>query len=570
MAPDRPADEALRPSPRAAVDCDGVHGELIHDGDRWKVHNEAEAETLAALGASPNALGWLQALARTLDMGLIRVGDLQMLSNQLGWMCEHRDRFAWFAAADGLGPATAFASAHSGDSRLESRLASLLLHRLDFNMVDGAAWADWDGNVYCHVGHATHWTPRGDPNQGCEVQILEELPQQFWTALREHPAHWLRETEAATDPRTPAKTLRRLVSNGHPLVRRALAAHPNSANAVLWMLACRRDASDEIRRAVGRNRGASRRLLRCLSQQGWRAQCAVARHPRTTEEMLTALISQSGVLQDPDVAVAIALNPVTPLETLRFLVWHGEFEVVRSAAQNPAASFEILQELLAHRHRAVRAAAVRNPGLPVDIAVECRDDRAMGVRRAVAQRADVPADVLGMLARDPKTAVRAAVASHPAASEHDLRTLGSDPDEDVRKWVADNEQTPPDVLARLAADPSFMVRNYVATNRGAPAEVLAVLADDRIAIQETLATNPAADASTLDRLASHRDWRVRAATAANPLTPLTVLERLADDETMLVRHPAARSLTRAQQTSAGSDTTRRQRSARRWLSLRGT
>ena len=528
--------------------CDGVRGELVHASDGWQIRNEAEVQTLTALGGSAHALGWLRALTRTLDSGLVQATDIGMLGSRLQHICGEGYLFeSSFADDDGLGEATVFACAHSDDDRLEWWLGTLLLCRLAYNVVNGSVWVDYQGNAYWHAGDIV---PRyGNYGRARDVEAarcMARMPQTFWAEMRRHPRQWLRRTAAATDPQTPAQRLRHLVEDGHPHVLMAAAVHPNADRALQRRLLNGPDPSGALAAAVASRKRISRRLLRHLTRHDRIAQCQVALHPASTGKILAELAERLDVPHDPSVADALASNPATPPDALRRLARTGHLMTAVLVALNPTVPLCLLQSLAEHSHRAARAAAVGNLRLPLGSAAVHATDRSLVVRAALARRPDIPASILSKLAEDPKDQVRAAAAASPAAPADVLGKLARDSSSAVRREVASNERTPSNALARLARDSNRFVRVSLACNHGSPPELLAALVNDSGAARLSVAANPAAGASMLERLSAHRDWWVRASAAANPSTPQPVLKRLAHDETVLVRRPAARNLSRVQ------------------------
>ncbi len=532
--------------------CGGVTGELARTPQGWCVNNDAEVRALSALGGDSHASGWLQAIAATLNHGLIHDFDMSSLSRSLGAICEYEYDFSSTRtmALYGLGPATVFAAAFSDDPRLEWWLGGTLLFRLGFNVANGYLWSDYLGNFNWHPGTICGWPEAYDSDYQDVIRSLSELPAPFWNRLKGHPQTWLRDLAAATDPATPSRELRRLAATGHTEVRLAAAVHPNIGSAALWRMV-RDDDSPRLVAAAACNRRASRRLLRRLSHESWGAQCGVAGHPRTSARQLEHLASSALEGKEVGVACSVASNQRTPAWVLRWLAdpwtavkldYEHAYVVAEAVAHNRCAPESLVQSLLAHPHRRVRAAAVCNPVVSADDAELLSGDRAKAVRGALAVRRDISDLVLALLAKDQQESVRRIVASNPRTHPDTLRELARDPVSQVRTELASNELAPADILASLANDSNMFVRSSVARNSATPADVLAGFASDTRHIQHWLAQNPATDTATLTHLAQHSDEWCRAALAENSSLPRTLLDQLASDPSIDVRRPALRSL----------------------------
>ena len=68
---------------RRVVHCRGARGVLARRGGVWSVGNESELRVLAALGGGGDALARLEALAATLNAGLVEAEGLRELNRIL-------------------------------------------------------------------------------------------------------------------------------------------------------------------------------------------------------------------------------------------------------------------------------------------------------------------------------------------------------------------------------------------------------------------------------------------------------------------------------------------------------
>lgn len=529
--------------------CDGVRGELVNAGGRWRVGNESEIRTLMALGGDERSLGLLNMLARTLEGGLIQISDLQLLSNRLEWLFEFsRDIAGNFLSDDGLDQAVLFACAHSDEPEYRRLLGLTLLRRLAPNAVNGTLWTDYLGDV--HWSSGGNFPPPSQWHDESAADLLSKMPRSFWSVLQTHADGWLREMAVVTDPQLSASRLKWLATDNRREILTAVALHPNASARTHRALLKRAERShleaalSGLAPAIASNRSATRHTLAMLSKCGQESRYLVAMHPNVTAEMLVDLLTAAVADGDVLTTLAVASNPRSPQETLRFLADVGDTEVSAAVAANRALPYDLISSLFSHRHRSVRAACASNPSVPIERAQERCSDRSLQVRAALAERPDLPPDVLKRLAVDPKTRVREAVAANRSTPGAVLRALASDGEASVRREVAASAQTPADVLTQMISDPSVHTRIRLADNESASLGILAALADDTGIVKQNLAHNRSADVSTLTRLASDDSWVVRAAVARNPSAPAALLERLGGDEAVCVRHAAHRNLRR--------------------------
>ena len=124
---------------------------------------------------------------------------------------------------------------------------------------------------------------------------------------------------------------------------------------------------------------------------------------------------------------------------------------------------------------------------------------------------------LSELAAHSERAVRAAVAQNPSASVSDLRVLSEDDDYGVRRNVAGNPRTAPVDIAGLAADVNATIRQAAHSHPNLPLRVQQRIMDSGTEVdRRSLAQNPGASVSFLEKLAKSDDLLVRHRVIQNP------------------------------------------------------
>lgn len=526
----------------------GVRGELVHADGGWRVGNSDEIRTLMALGDDPSALDLVNAFAQTLNHGVIQVNDAKMLGHRLKHLFESVEYACEYPLSDdGLDQAVLLACANSDDADHQWFLGVTLLRRLAPYAVNGHMWVDHLRGVHWSTGHSCF--PHSSYVDQCTAGLLENMPQAFWTVLRNHPDRWLRDLAVVTNPETTPLRLRRFAADSRPEILIALALHPN-ATAGMHRAMLRRaaanspDLSERLASAMACNRGTQNRMLERLSAFGTEPRCLAAHHPNLRPRMLDEMLRAALAEGDPLTPLAVGGHPHASELALRLLAESSNLAVVRVVAANSAAPVDLLRSLLDHRHRWVRAACVHNPALPAWTVRDRIKDRSLEVRAALAERHDGDAGLFEQLAGDASNKVRAAVAANPFTPTVILRRLARDGDDSVRRDLAWNPHAPADVLAQAASDPNQFVRMGVAANTGAPPGLLDRLAAGTFSLKQTVARNPATDVATLSRLAVGDCWVFRWQVASNPSTPSAVVRQLVRDDMVLVRHAASASLRR--------------------------
>ncbi len=111
-----------------------------------------------------------------------------------------------------------------------------------------------------------------------------------------------------------------------------------------------------------------------------------------------------------------------------------------------------------------------------------------------------------------------------------------------RVWVARNTSTPATTLAKLATDPNWRVRAEVAKNANSPPTTLAMLTNDPDAnVRDWVAMNANTPVSTLATLATDPLWIVRTGVARHASTPAATLTNLANDVNLYVQEAAKKN-----------------------------
>ena len=199
------------------VVCHGVRGILAKRQGRWGLDNEHEVRTLLALGGRDytrrwlgtlaseenadhwlHAIGgieyvvdWFQALADTLQAGLIGKGQVSQLNKLLKRLANARSADGVAIPAEML-PAVAYACACLGRWKAAQWLEYMLLSRR---------------------------------------HIMKRMPEEFWECLIDRADPLLRLVALAVYPRTDPETLARLAHSSVPDVRTRARSHPNAPQA---------------------------------------------------------------------------------------------------------------------------------------------------------------------------------------------------------------------------------------------------------------------------------------------------------------------------------------------------
>ena len=535
---------------RRVVRCGGVRGVLVRRGGVWSVGNTDELRVLAALGGDGSALGRLEALAATLNAGLVDPGGLRALSRTLDQIGDtDRRRPVW--ACDEMLPAAGFACALLGVQGGTRWLGWALAARLDGNLLRGCLpgpgllafedCRDRRGRLYAG-GYSR------------DIRWLTAMPSQFWGLLERcewcEPAgeafcaasgpaasSCLRALRAASDPAAKPAVLKALAATRDKTVLDLVASHPNTPAKALLEVARSPWSGDYVRWRVAQNKQASPWLLQRLAKHHFPVLRGVAAaHPNMPQRSLQRLAGD----EDSFVRARAALHPEAPAGMLSGLARDPDSGVRANAASHRSCPPDALERLLGDRIGRVRAAAVSNPLVSPQRAAAMARDRVIAVRAAVGWRSDTAADILGVLAGDDKWQVRLAAAWNRNTPPRTLAALARDPIQQVRNRASANPSQMGGALAELADDGDFWVRASVAANPALPPGVAAVLASDRDPhVRYCLASNERLSPAALQRLAGDEVWYVRRAAAGNLATPEAALDALAGDHDAEVRAAAA-------------------------------
>ena len=535
---------------RRVVRCGGVRGVLVRRGGVWSVGNTDELRVLAALGGDGSALGRLEALAATLNAGLVDLGWLRALSRTLDRIADTgRRRPVW--VCDEMLPSVGFACALLGVQGGARWLGWALAARLDGNLLRGCLpgpgllafedCRDRRGRLYAG-------------GYGRDIRWLAAMPSQFWGLLDR--CEWcapageafcaasgpaagscLRALRTASDPDAKPAVLRALAATRDKAVLDLVASHPNTPARALLEVARSPWSGDFVRWRVAQNKQASPWLLQRLAKHHFPVLRGVAAaHPNMPQRSLQRLAGD----EDAFVRARAALHPEAPGKMLAGLADDPDSGVRANAASHRSCPPQALERLLGDRIGRVRAAAVSNLLVSPQRAAAMARDRVIAVRAAVGWRSDTSADILDLLAGDDKWQVRLAAAQNRNTPPQTLAALARDPVLQVRNRASANPSQPSGALAELADDGDFWVRASVAANPALPPSVAAVLASDRDShVRYRLASNERLSPSVLQRLAGDEVWYVRRAVAGNPATPEAALDALADDHDAEVRAAAA-------------------------------
>ena len=210
--------------------------------------------------------------------------------------------------------------------------------------------------------------------------------------------------------------------------------------------------------------------------------------------------------------IELAINPNTPVETLKVLATDENSTVRYGVATNPNTSVEILKVLAT--------------------------DKDWDVRCVVAQHPNTSVETLKVLATDKNSAVRYYVAKNPNYNLLDeVNTSNLSYQEKIE--LADNPNTPVETLKVLSTDKQWNVRCGVALNPNTPVETLKVLATDKNStVRYYVAANPnykvINEVNTLNL-----SYQEKLELAINPNTSAETLKVLATDWNSTVRYYVA-------------------------------
>ncbi len=181
-------------------------------------------------------------------------------------------------------------------------------------------------------------------------------------------------------------------------------------------------------------------------------------------------------------------------------------------------------------------------------------------RRKLAEADDTPADILEELSRDSDRTIRTLVASNPNTSMETLVNLGrsfaeeitTNPifsllilehpgDNFIRHCLARNLTTSTELLSNLAADSDYLVTYYVAENPNTPPASLLFLVEKGYGCYTETFDNVNFPLSSLEKLAEHSKYGIRAGIASSINTPINISEKLSTDRKPSIRADVARN-----------------------------
>jgi Leucine rich repeat variant len=228
-------------------------------------------------------------------------------------------------------------------------------------------------------------------------------------------------------PDLGADTVSRLLHDDDADVRAAALCHPS----------CPAHLADEQRALDGGGRLPSS-VLRAAAGGAMQRRLAVARHPRATAKLLTALAKDDYW----QVREAVAANPNAPVTVLTRLANDSDRDVRRAVAAHARTPRSVLDGLVVDGSDIVRKQAIMHPNLD-------SEGRQL-MLAALARRSS----------RSSSEATRTAAAASPFLPIADLRQRRQWQSLDwwVRYGVAVNQRTPRAVLERLADDGHVAVR----------------------------------------------------------------------------------------------------------------
>ena len=298
--------------------------------------------------------------------------------------------------------------------------------------------------------------------------------------------------------------------------RRAAAASPSLGKQALKQLRSAEAPDMAIWAGIAANQNCPPQMLRELA----RVIDSKVRHNAHTNPSCP-----------PDVLAAAMADP-------------SDMTALKAAAANPNCFPAVLERLAAKGSDAVRLAVASSPHCPPNSLRRLAGDSRADTRQAVATNPSCPPNTAAELCEDFDESVREAAADHNLVPEDSIRRLAQTSDGYVRAMIAQHPACPPDVLTVLASDTYDLAALMAMSHPSCPPEAISDAggAYDDYNIVEYVATNPACPPEALQRLATHTEDDVRAATARNASCPAGVLRRLSSDSCWYVRAAVARHL----------------------------
>lgn len=355
--------------------------------------------------------------------------------------------------------------------------------------------------------------------------------------------------EEAQNPQTPPERLRSLASRPEAEIRRAVAANPNTPEAVLWRLAV------HFPEAVLGNPVLDLFLLvnaNWLAELPGYARMRLLGSPEASSHFLRWAAREG----DYGAVLSVLRNPRAPLELVEALTDHTLPGVAEAARLHVGFESEPLEAALGWCEADMDYLELRQMVLlgltPAWLAPRLALEPDPGLRLALLEQADLPKAVMEAFLLDEEETVRKAARQHPATPYPTLiwveRLEAGLPVETpleslvqatpwVRALVARHPQTPPSLLERLTTDDDWRVRIAAAGNPSLPVAWLETLAQDGDReVRAAVAANPRCPAGLLECLLADESEEVRQAAAQNPALPpqaLRLWERLQAQDVLL-------------------------------------
>ena len=419
-------------SVRRVVYCDGVRGVLEQRDGCWLIRNEAEVQTIVALGGNNRALSRMRVLVATLNAGLVDAGpNLTELSRILHVISQIGPKYEECRCAECRWQTRYKSEPHVSDVSVPRSLRPAVAFACTFSgYANGTQWLAWAlaarlyGNL-CRrhppeLSLRRLHVPIADLEHDCDIGWLEGMPEVFWDRLgapdccksvpRSSPLCpsdekllCLRSVAAASDPRTSRRVLAALAGSAQPEVVELVVSNPATPRKELRRvvygapkyqirprerIAARyfgpgRPDTDYLRVRVAQSRRASRSVRRRLAGDS----SARARgHAAAGDNMPAAELKRLSEDEDEWVRQVVGGRTSTPASALRMLASDPDIGVRCAVASNEACPVDSLKRLLGDRRREVRAAAAENRSTPWHLVDSLQDDPARDVRAAVENR----------------------------------------------------------------------------------------------------------------------------------------------------------------------------------------
>ena len=231
----------------------------------------------------------------------------------------------------------------------------------------------------------------------------------------------------------------------------------------------------------------------------------------------------------------LALRTNTPIHILEQLVEDDDVEVrLKIDLSRFKNNLPILLKLSRDSDVRIRRKLISSDEeTPVEILEILKHDEAEEIKLSLARNKKNPVDILYKLAKYSSEKVKKAIAENPNTPIDILISLSNDSSSEVKKAIAENPKTPVDIFEKLwREDRIFAIKNY-----NTPSHIVGEKIADtynsevlRQILDGHFGTYHNVPATSLEKLASHRENLIRCDVAEHPNTPISALEKLVDED----------------------------------------